>query len=137
MSISLTVKDLMDRQFLTFPEEMSVLDAVEILQTRKLFGGCVVDSASRVLGILSEKACIQLYEKAISGTLGKDLKTVKVTECMYPDFNTIAESVGIVQAAEIFIKSEFRRLPVVEAGRLVGQITRRDIVKAVHQIGHE
>ncbi len=135
MNPSLTVNELMDKQFLTFPSEMPVPEAVEILRTRKLFGACVVDQANKVLGILSEKACIRLYEDSWNGNVDRPLQEIKVTEIMYPEFKTVSKSLGVVQAAELFLKSEFRRLPVVESGRLVGQITRRDIVKAVRELG--
>jgi CBS domain-containing protein len=135
MNPSLTVNELMDKQFLTFPAEMPVLEAVEILRTRKLFGACVVDQANKVLGILSEKACIRLYEDSWNGNLDRPLREIKVTEIMYPEFKIVPKTLGVVQAAELFLKSEFRRLPVVESGRLIGQITRRDIVKAVRELG--
>ena len=135
MSKSLTVNDLMDKQFLTFSEDTTLFEAVEILQTRKLFGGCIVDKAGRVLGILSERACIGLYEDIVSGKSDRSLSDLKVTDGMYPEVSVVPASLGIVQAAELFLKNEYRRLPVVESGRLVGQITRRDIIKAVRQMG--
>lgn len=136
MGSTLTVNDLMDRQFITFSPDMPLVKAVETLQSRKLFGACVVDQAKRVLGILSEKACIRFYEAIMAGKLDRPIQDVTVMACMYPDFKSVSSSTGVVQAAEIFIQSEFRRLPVVESGRLVGQITRRDIVRAVHKLGH-
>ncbi|MBU2648031.1 CBS domain-containing protein [bacterium] len=135
MSLSLTVDDIMDKQFLTFSADTSIPDAIQTLHTRKYFGACVVDKTGKVLGTLSEKACIQFYEDALHGRLDRPLDDIKVTEALSPDFLTISKSLGVVQAAEILLQHPIRRLAVVESGRLIGQITCRDIVKAVQRIG--
>ena len=47
---------------------------------------------------------------------------------------TISEETDLLSIAQIFLNTESRRLPVLRSGRLVGQISRRDIMKAAHKI---
>ncbi len=131
MKKKLKVDDLMDRVFITFSPETPVPDAVDILGKKRLFGACVVDKDGKILGILSEKKCIALYKKALSVDSVESIEEATVMDIMYDELKTIQKSAGIVEAAQLFLTTEFRRMPVVENGKLVGQITRRDIIRAI------
>ena len=54
-----------------------------------------------------------------------------VAEYMTQDPQTISPDSSILDAAEIFIADHRRRLPVVDKGKLVGQISRRDLLRAM------
>ncbi|MBU2511587.1 CBS domain-containing protein [bacterium] len=131
MKKNLKVDDLMDRVFVTFSPETPVPDAVDVLGKKRLFGACVVDNDGKVLGILSEKKCIKLYLEAFSTGSIKPIEEATVMDIMYDDFKTVQKSTGVVEAAQVFLTTDFRRMPVVEHGKMVGQITRRDIIKAI------
>ena len=131
MKKNLKVEDLMDRVFLSFDPETSVQNAVETLHKKRLFGGCVADREGKVLGILSEKKCIDLYEKAAEQKSPSIIEKATVMDIMYDHFKTIPKTTGIAEAAQIFLETEFRRLPVVDNDVLVGQITRRDIIRVI------
>ena len=53
---------------------------------------------------------------------------------MSTDVQTVNPDTDILQVAKIFLESKFRRLPVVENGRLVGQISRRDVLRAIQAV---
>ena len=126
------VDDLMDKVFFTFSPETTVPEAVEALGQKRLFGACIVDKGGSVLGILSEKQCLKAYSEVLTGKRTREeLKEMKVTEIMYPELKTIARSLGLIETAQIFLDVAYRRLPVLEREQLVGQITRRDIVKGI------
>ncbi len=127
------VNEIMDKVFLTFTYDTSVREAVETLGKERLFGACVVDETGKLLGILSEKQCLKIYKKALLENNVSLLEEAKVTDIMYPEFKTVPPNTGIVDVAQIFLTSEFRRMPVVDSGKLVGQITRRDIVRAIQK----
>ena len=128
---NIKVEDLMDRVFVKFKQDTPVRMVVETLDNKRLFGACVVDEEDRVLGIVSERKCIKLYQKALATRSVKPIEEATVKDVMYDDFSTIEKTAGVVRAAEIFIGTDFRRMPVVESGKLVGQITRRDILRAI------
>ncbi len=125
----------MDRVFVTFAADTPVPEAVMVLGRKRLFGACVVDGTGKVLGILSERECLKVYKRAVMEKTTKPVDESTVSDIMYLEFKTIPSSTGIVQAAQIFLEQQFRRMPVVDDGKLVGQITRRDMVKAIQKFG--
>jgi CBS domain-containing protein len=131
MKKNLKVEDIMDRVFVSFDPKTSVRDAVDILGKKRLFGACVVDESGEVLGILSERKCIKLYKKALSEGTVKPIEEATVLDIMYDEFRTIPKTTGLVEAAQIFIDTDFRRMPVVDSNKIIGQITRRDIIRAI------
>ena len=126
------VNDFTDKDFFTFKPETTVPEGVTMLINKGIFGAIVADEKGKVLGICSEKACLKLYNDVFEGKMTvEELSQKKATDVMYPEFQTIAEDLGLIEAAQIFLNVPYRRLPVVTSGRLVGQITRRDIVKGI------
>ncbi len=131
MKKNLKVEDLMDRIFLTFSPDTPLKKAVDTLGKKRLFGACVVDESGKVLGIISEKKAIQVYLKGLLSGSAKPIEEATVMDMMHDDFKTISKSTGVVDAAQMFLSTEFRRMPVVESGVIIGQITRRDIIRAI------
>ncbi len=124
------VNDFADKDFFTFKPGTAVTEVVSILAEKGIFGAIVADEKGKVLAICSEKACLQLYSDVFAGKItAEQLSQKTVTDVLYPEFQTIAGDMGLIEAAQIFLNVAYRRLPVVESGRLIGQITRRDIVK--------
>ncbi|MDF1839479.1 MAG: CBS domain-containing protein [Planctomycetota bacterium] len=117
----------MDKVFETVSPSTRMGEAVEILLSKKLTGICVVNSDRNLVGILSEKDCLK--------TLIHDgfyrVPDETVEHFMHPTPKTVESGMGILGAAQIFLDVTFRRLPVVDNGKLVGQITRRDIVRGM------
>ena len=128
------VEEIMDKVFLTFDPDTSVREAVRILGKERLFGACIKDKSGKVLGVMSEKQCLKLYKDVVAGNISKEeLEQKTVRETMYPENQTLPKSMGLVDVAQIFLNVAYRRLPVVEREQLVGQITRRDIIKAIER----
>ena len=128
------VEEIMDKVFLTFDPDTPVREAVKILGKERLFGACVKDKSGKVLGVMSEKECLKLYKDVIAGNISKEeLEQKTVKEAMYSENQTVTKSMGLMDVAQIFLNVAYRRLPVVEREQLVGQITRRDIVKAIER----
>lgn len=124
-----TVQEVMDTKVPTLPPWMPVLDAIDFLLKNKVTGAPVVDGEGALLGILTEKDCLQLVARSADPESVSDL----VRDLMTTQLVTIPPTMDIYYTAGLFLKHSFRRLPVVEEGRLVGAVTRFDILRAIRQ----
>ena len=80
--------------------------------------------------MLSEKDCLKVALSAgYHGEWGG-----RVTEYMTPEVETVDADTSILDVARKFIEGRFRRFPVVKDNRLVGQISRRDVLKALQAL---
>ena len=121
------VRDHMDRNIATLRPETPFLEAVAFLLDKKVTGAPVVDKTGRLVGILTEKDCLRLVAAGIGG----DLPRGCVADIMTPDPETIPPDMDVYFAAGLFLTRPFRRFPVVEEGKLVGAITRFDILRVI------
>jgi len=117
----------MDRHVATLRPETDILDAVGFLLDRKVTGAPVVDKAGKLVGILTEKDCLRLIAEGIDG----DLPRGTVQSIMTPNPETIPPDMDVYYVAGLFLKRPFRRFLVVEDGKLVGAITRFDILRVI------
>jgi predicted transcriptional regulator len=125
-----TVRDLMDKVFVRLDPEMQICDAIEILMRERITSASVVDHEGHVLGLLSEKDCLRvLVEGAYGGTpLGR------VRDYMTRDFVVVPPDLDVFSLAQRFQNETLRRFFIVENGILTGQITRRDLLRAIQEI---
>jgi predicted transcriptional regulator len=124
------VSDYMDKSFITLQPDMDVYKAIQILLDGKITGAAVVDDKENLVGILSEKDCLRtLIHDAYS-----NLPSAKVSDYMTKNPVTIHPDLDVFTVADIFLNRTFRRLLVVKEGKLVGQITRRDLLRAIQKI---
>jgi CBS domain-containing protein len=121
------VRDHMDKQVPTLRPEMDILDAVGFLLEKRVTGAPVVDKSGRLVGILTEKDCLRLVAEGVEGNLPHG----NVETFMSANPETIPPDMDVYFAAGIFLKRTFRRLLVVEDGKLVGAITRFDILRVI------
>jgi len=117
----------MEKNFLTLHPEMDVLRAAQLLLKSNITGAPVLDAHGRLVGILTERDFMQV---ALQGFYhGEPGGQVKKHMSLDPEYVSPDESILIV--AEMFIKGRFQRYPVVDNGRLVGVIVRRDVMRAL------
>jgi CBS domain-containing protein len=121
------VRDHMDRHVVTLHPDTTILDAVGVLLEKRVTGAPVVDKSGRVVGILTEKDCLRLVAAGVAG----DVPRGTVASIMTPNPETIPPDMDVYFAAGLFLTRPFRRFPVVEHGRLVGAITRFDILRVI------
>ncbi len=120
---SITVGQYMAKSLITFSPDTEVKDAITLLLDKKISGAPVVGVEGELLGVFSEGDCLR------GGLQDSDLETVG--ELMSTHVDTVPADVPIMDIADEFVKKGRRRLPVVENGKLVGQISRRDVLRAV------
>ena len=121
------VRDYMDKRVATLRPETDILDAVGFLLERRVTGAPVVDKSGRLVGILTEKDCLRLVAVGVDGNLPRG----NVEAFMSPHPETIPPDMDVYFAAGLFLKRTFRRFLVVEDGKLVGAITRFDILRVI------
>ncbi len=127
---SIRVRDFMRKTEVTFTPDMEILKAINALIKHRITGAPVLDLHGNLVGILTEKDCMRV---AVNAAYHRDWGG-RVEEYMTRDVSTIDIEASIVDVAEIFLKATFRRMPVVERHRLVGQISRHDVLKAMETL---
>ena len=108
--------------------DANVLEAMRVIIDNKISGLCVVDDAENLVGILSELDCL----RAVLGSIYNNTDVGKVRDYMASDNLVVANpNEDIVDVAQDMLTKNKRRRPVVENGKLVGQITCRQLLRAV------
>ena len=130
ISKSLVVKDYMARTLVTFKPDTDVLDAVHVLVEKRIAGAPVVDDAGNLVGMLSELDCLKVALHAgYHGDWGGP-----VADYMSNGVETVDGEMSIIDLAQTFLDTKFRRFPVVKRNRLIGQIRRRDVLRALEHL---
>ncbi|MBA3582477.1 MAG: CBS domain-containing protein [Gammaproteobacteria bacterium] len=127
--MDITVRDYMATQLVTFSPDMEIMAAMRTLIDKNISGACVLDATGNIVGILSEKDCMRV---ALGASYHGD-KAGLVKEYMSPQVETVDVDTGIIEIATLFYNKQYRRYPVLDQGKLVGQISRRDVLKALNK----
>ena len=133
MNLNYSIKEFMAKQLITFQSDTPIETAMESFLENKISGAPVLDDQGKLVGVLSEKDCMRtLFESSYYNNLGGFVR-----EYMSTDLKTINIHDTLSNVADEFIKSRFRRFPVMEGDKLVGQISRRDILRAIVKLSNE
>ena len=124
----LTVSDIMTTQLVLFTPEQSIHDVMQAFIKYRISGGPVVDEKGKLIGVISEADCMK--EISDSRYFNMPILDKSVGHFMTENVDTIDSTLSVFDAAAKFSKSSRRRYPVLEKGRLVGQVSRKDIVIA-------
>ena len=127
---SCLVKDYMSRSLVTFKPDTNIRDAIHALVKHRIAGAPVIDDEGNLVGMLSEFDCMKVaLHAAYHETFGGP-----VSEYMTTDVSTVDAQMSIIDLAETFAQKGFRRFPVTDHNRLVGQISRRDVLRALETL---
>ena len=125
--MTIKVKEYMTRRLITLEPDTELLHAVHTLNKHNIAGAPVVDSEGTLVGILTEKDCLKVvYKAAYYSEYGG-----RVADLMSREVETVSPDDNLVEIAKRFIEGRFHRYPVLDNGRLVGQISRRDALRAL------
>jgi len=123
----LRIRDFMATNLHTVAPDTEIMSAVKMLVDLDISGLLVTDDSGVLVGILTERDCIDValqsgyFDEA--GGLVQDFMTTNI--------ETIDADVSMMDLAETFTRAPFRRFPVVEDGKLIGLISRRDVLRAL------
>lgn len=118
-------KDFMVTRLVTLDPHLDVFAAMALLLKNKISGAPVIGADGEFLGVFEEKACMSVLIDAAYD----QLPTNQVGAFADPEVRTIGEEVELLTIAQVFLLTDCRRLPVLREGRLVGQISRRDVLR--------
>ncbi|MCF6212602.1 MAG: CBS domain-containing protein [Flavobacteriaceae bacterium] len=129
---SILVKTYMTKNLITFSPKQSVMEVMQTLIDKRISGAPVVNKKNELLGIISEGDCMK--EISESRYYNIPLAGALVEKYMVTNVETISANISIFDVATKFYKTNRKRFPVIENGKLIGQISRRDILKAALEV---
>lgn len=121
------IKSYMTTELITLAPEMEINRAMHMLIDHRISGAPVVDRTGHLVGVLSKKDCLKA---ALHASYYREWGDT-VASYMSTEVQTLDAELDLIEAAEAFLASSFRRFPVMSEGRLVGQISRSDLLEAL------
>ena len=121
------VRDFMILKPVIFTPDMDLLEAARVLTDRQISGAPVVDEKGTLVGVLTERD----FLKAALVAGYHDERGGRVRDYMSREVQAVSVDDTLLDVATRFVNSKHRRFPVMEDNRVVGLVTRRDVLKAV------
>ncbi len=147
---NIRARDIMTKKVITLTPTATVTEAAHTLSQKRISGAPVLNSESKMIGIVSESdliiqdvklhfpTYIQLLDSYIYlGSLAKFEKTlkkavaVKVKDIMTTEVITTSPEASLEDVATVIMKEHVSILPVTEDDKVIGIITKRDIVRSL------
>jgi CBS domain-containing protein len=123
--------DIMKTRLITLPQEMDAFDAISYLLKHRISGAPVIEKDGTFLGVFSEKTSMRV----LIGSAYDQLPSSRVAAFMDTDTQRlITGDLTLLQVSQIFLDTPYRRLPVLHQGKLLGQISRRDVLRGQHHL---
>lgn len=128
-----SVQDYMTRKLITFKKDTDINVAIKSLLDNRISGAPVLDDQGKVVGLIDDKDCLQVLFGNVYNRLPKSTDTV--SNYMSNVMKSIKSNQSILDVASVFISSPFKRLLVMdENDKLIGQVSRRDILRAIKEL---
>ncbi len=115
-------------KLIVFHPDQLIDEVIKIITSRGISGGPVLDDDRKLVGIISEKDCLRIIVDQVYHNLPSSSR--KVSDYMTEKVQSVSPTTDVVEAASLLLNTIIRRLPIVENGVLLGQVSRHDILKA-------
>ena len=126
-----SIKDVMTTEILAVAPEATIAETATVMGTRGV-GSALVMDGDALVGIFTERDAL----RAVASDFGA--ANNPVTQFMTRGPATTSPETATREALDIMLERGFRHLPVVEAGRVVGMVSMRDLtVSLERELGHE
>jgi CBS domain-containing protein len=119
-AINEEISSIMEEDVITLREEDSIDDALKMMLQGNVGGFPIISDDSKVIGIVSERDFVDLVANVITGK--------KVADFMSRDVISVKPDTTVEGAARVMVSNDFRRVPVVHEGVMIGIVTTSDIV---------
>ena len=115
-------KDIMSTELITIREDATIREVIKVLVRNRISGLPVVSEDMDIVGLVTEKDILKmLYER--------DVKIKTVGDLMTPDVTCFDENDDLIKVFKGLVENNFRRVPILSQGKLVGIISRTDIIR--------
>ncbi len=131
MFSGVTVKQYMSSHLVTFSPGQDILEVAGVLLEKRISGAPVVDKRGNLVGVLSEKDCLEALLKA---RYHEDDVSALVKDVMSTQIQTVDVEDNLVDVARRFVNERYKRYPVLRDNLLVGQISRRDVLRGLREV---
>ncbi len=128
LSPSISAKDFMTTKVISVAPETDLMGAMRLFLEHRISGAPVIDKRGELVGMLTERDCLQ---SVVTAGYHGESSGGSVAEFMTTDVVTVDATVSLLDIAQLFVTTAYRRFPVLVEGRVVGVISRRDVVRAV------
>ena len=130
-----TVEDYMTRKLVTFRPDQTMDQVLDLLLAKNISGGPVIDENNNLVGIISEGDCLK---EVVKGKYN-NVPTLSgyVRDYMATEVKSVSPNLNIFELAQMFLNMRLRRFPVMKDGRLVGQISQKDVMRAMIKLHNE
>lgn len=126
------ISEFMTTKVMTFSPDMTIYEATTVLAKNKFSGAPVVNKDNELIGMLSEKDCLKTVVDSYYNQRPSTSLTVK--DYMSANVISVREEKTVIEVAYMFVHSNFKRFPVVRGNKLVGQISRSDVLKLISEL---
>ncbi|NNF32604.1 MAG: CBS domain-containing protein [Saprospiraceae bacterium] len=127
-----TVEDYMTRRLITFHPDQTMDQVIDVLLAKGIAGGPVIDDNKNLCGIISDGDCLK---EVVKGKYNNSPKlSGKVSDHMATDVKWVSPEMNIFELAQMFLSMRLRRFPVLRDGKLIGQISQKDVMRAVKKL---
>jgi len=121
-------KDIMQTSLITVKQDTPVIEAINILGQNKITGLPVVDDDMNLVGLVSEKDVLSIAYHVLADVVGNAMDAKKIGDIMTKDVVSFSPDDNLADICQCFMNKPFRRVPILDNGKLVGIISRKDII---------
>lgn len=116
-------KDIMTKELSTVRKDAKITDVIRLLAQKRITGVPVVSDDMHLLGVVTEKDILRTlrYDQNIKGKTAADLMTSEIV--------SFDENDSLMEVFKNLVENDFRRVPILSEGILVGIVSRRDIIE--------
>lgn len=128
---TVTAKDFMTTSIVTLAPRMDLLDAMRVLAEHRISGAPVVDAQGNLVGMLTERDCLRTV---VVASYHGECYCGSVAGFMSRDVQSVDADTSLLDIADLFVKRNFRSYPVLKDNRLLGVISRQDVIRAILEL---
>ena len=121
----LRAKDIMNRDIITVKKDTPIFQALELMVKHRITGIPVVEEDMKLAGVISEKDVLHFFHKQ------QNLQEKTVYDFMTQPAIFFDENESMLDVCNLLAKQIFRRIPITSQGKLVGIISRGDIIEHI------
>jgi CBS-domain-containing membrane protein len=122
-----TARDIMSQPVVTANDDLILTDAIKLLLRWHIYSMPVLDNAGKLVGLITED---DVVNSAFSG----NAKDTIVREVMITKVETYSPDIRVEEIVNRFAAGQVRSVPVVEGGKIIGIISRRDVIRELNRI---